>query len=202
MKLPLQVGVTGGIGSGKSWVCKIFSTLGAPVYDADSQAKKLMESDGLLMDQIKSHFGELSYSKEGALNRKYLSKKVFDDPVKLAQLNQLVHPQIALDYNEWVQRNKHHSYVVKEAALFLETGSYKTLNKIIVVIAPEVLRIMRVLERDRFRDREGILKIMRNQWSDEDKVKQADFVIRNDETELVLPQVLKLHERFIHRDGL
>jgi dephospho-CoA kinase len=178
-------------------VCKIFSVLGTPIYDADSAARKLMISDPVLISQIKKEFGDSSYQPDGSLNRMYLSKAVFNDPVKLEKLNQLVHPRVAIDSKNWIEQNKSHPYVVKEAALLFESGAYKLLDKIIVVTAPERLRMQRVLNRDTSRMEEDVVKIIRNQMTEEEKMKSADFVIRNDETELIVPQVLKLHERFI-----
>lgn len=197
MRKPLRIGITGGMGSGKSLICKIFTSLQVPVYDADSMARKLMTSDFVLIDQIKKEFGESSYQPDGSLNREYLSKKVFNDPIKLEKLNQLVHPRVGIDSENWIERNISCPYVVKEAALLFESGANKLLDKIIVVIAPERLRIKRVLNRDKSRTEEDVVKIIRNQMNEEEKMKRADFIIRNDETELVVPQVLKLHERFI-----
>ncbi len=197
MSKPLRIGITGGIGSGKSLICKIFSLLGTPVYNADSAARKLMSSDPILRDQIKKEFGDSSYQTDGSLNREYLSKEVFNDPGKLEKLNRLVHPRVAVDNENWNEQNKSYRYVVKEAALLFESGSNKILDKIIVVTAPERLRIQRVLDRDKSRAEEDIVKIIRNQMNEEEKIKRADFIIRNDETEMVVPQVLKLHERFI-----
>jgi dephospho-CoA kinase len=191
-----QIGVTGGIGSGKSLVCQIFQVLGAPVYDADSRAKKLMTTDGILIDKIKKEFGSLSYHTNGDINREYLSANVFGDPDKLKRLNELVHPQVAIDYEHWVTMHATHKYLIKEAALLFESGSYKTLDELIVVTAPIEMRIQRVLARDNHRTREDIEKIISNQLSDEEKLVKANYVIKNDEKELIIPQVLKLHERF------
>ena len=118
--VPLQIGITGGIGSGKSLICKIFSCLGVPVYDADSRAKSIMISDNVLIENIKATFGDVSYKVDGSLHRDYLAKEVFYSPEKLKKLNQLIHPRVQLDYENWVQENKTHHYVVKESALLLE----------------------------------------------------------------------------------
>jgi dephospho-CoA kinase len=197
VKTPLRIGITGGIGTGKSLICKIFATLQVPIYDADSMARKLMISDSNLMDQIRAEFGQSSYHSDGSLNREYLSEAVFNNPDKLEKLNQLVHPRVAVDSEHWIERNKDYPYVVKEAALLFESGSYKLLDKIIVVVAPENLRVRRVLNRDQTKSKEEVLKIIHSQLPEEEKISRADFIIRNDETVLVLPQVLKLHERFI-----
>jgi dephospho-CoA kinase len=193
---PLQIGITGGIGSGKSLICKIFSCLGVPVYDADSHAKELMTTDGILVSDIKKEFGVLSYSVNGGLNREYLSKQVFNDPERLRTLNNLVHPRVGIDFNRWTDQRKGHPYVLKEAALLFESGSYKSLHKVIVVYANEALRIQRVLKRDPHRTADQVRAIIRNQMPEEEKLKRADFTIRNDETTLLIPQVLSLHHRF------
>lgn len=196
MNKPLQVGITGGIGSGKSLVCRIFLCLGIPVYDADSHAKKLMTTDGILVSNIRKEFGELSYNTDGSLNRKYLSVTVFNDAKKLETLNSLVHPRVASDYAQWVNEHRHHPYVLKEAALLYEAGSYRQLDKIVVVTAPDELRIERVVRRDPHRSREQIRAIIGQQMSQEEKMKRADFVVDNGETTLLIPQVLGLHESF------
>lgn len=194
---PLQIGITGGIGSGKSLVCKIFSCLGAPVYDADSRAKSIMTTDGILVEQIKAEFGSLSYHSDGTLNRSHLSMTVFNDAAKLKKLNALVHPRVALDGEHWVANHGSSKYVLREAALLFESGSYQRMNKIIVVTAPEPLRLQRVLNRDTQRTEEEVLKIIRNQMDEQEKVNRADFVLVNDETELLVPQVLTLHQHFL-----
>jgi dephospho-CoA kinase len=194
---PLQIGITGGIGSGKSMVCKIFGCLGIPVYDADSRAKSIMTTDGILVEQIKKEFGSLSYDADGGLNRNFLSSAVFGNAEKLKKLNELVHPRVALDGDQWTAEQIGKKYVVREAALLFESGSYKKMDKIIVVTAPEPLRVKRVLVRDKQRTEEEVLKIIRNQIKEEEKVKKADFVLRNDETELLVPQVINLHQKFL-----
>jgi dephospho-CoA kinase len=193
---PLQIGITGGIGSGKSLVCRIFQILGAPVYDADSRAKDLMTTDGILISRIKKEFGELSYRQDGSLNREYLGEKVFNDAERLKVLNSLVHPRVAEDYTQWVGRHQQALYVIKEAALLFEAGSYKALDKVIVVHAPSSVRIKRVLSRDKHRTEAQVREIMKNQLPDEDTLARADFIIRNDESQLVITQVLDLHHQF------
>jgi dephospho-CoA kinase len=191
-----QVGLTGGIGAGKSVVGRIFALLGVPVYDSDSRAKYVMTTDGILMSNIRKEFGELSFNPDGSLNRSYLSDLVFRNPDQLEKLNRLVHPRVAADYEDWVAEHAHHDYVIKEAALLFESGSYKQLDHIVLVVAPEPLRINRVVNRDRGRTADQVRRIMAQQWSDDEKIKRADSVIRNDESEPVIPQVLNLHEKF------
>lgn len=197
MHVPVQIGITGGIGSGKSLIGKIFQTLGVPVYDADSRAKMVMTTDVILIDQIKKEFGILSYDESGMLNRERLAKSVFNDPEKLSRLNSLVHPRVALDYTQWLHEQSGSTYCLKEAALLFESGSFQWLDKIIVVTAPDELRIKRVLQRDSHRSRADVERIIKNQMPQEEKIKKSDFIIKNDESELVIPKVLRLHERFI-----
>lgn len=196
MHRPLQIGITGGIGSGKSLVCKIFGVLGIPTYDADSRAKNLMTTDGILISQIKKEFGTLSYDAGGVLNRQYLGETVFQDKEKLKRLNALVHPRVAEDYKGWVGQHENVKYVLKEAALLFESGSYQSLHKIIVVTAPETLRVQRVLKRDPHRSIQQTKEIIGSQMADEEKRIRADYVITNDETVLLIPQVLDLHLKF------
>ncbi|WP_254153529.1 dephospho-CoA kinase [Chryseosolibacter indicus] len=196
MAKPFQIGITGGIGSGKSTVCKIFQHLGVPVYDADSHAKKLMTTDGILISQIKKEFGDLSYNSDGTLNRIYLGNNVFHNEEKLALLNSLVHPRVAIDYSHWVNENKQHTYVIKEAALLFEANSHKGLDRVIVVTAPEALRFKRVLARDLHRTVEQLKAIVEKQMPEDEKRERADHIIVNDESMLVIPQVLELHALF------
>lgn len=195
MNKPLQVGITGGIGSGKSLICKIFASLGVPVYDADSRAKKLMTTDGILVEEIKKEFGNLSFNADGGLNKEHL-RKAFEQPTQLEKLNKLVHPRVGLDYSRWLGQQMNSKYVIKEAALMIESGSSKSLDILIVVKAPVSLRIERVLARDPHRTKQDILNIISNQMNEEDMIGQADYVIANDGTQLLIPQVLELHERF------
>jgi dephospho-CoA kinase len=197
LKPTLQIGITGGIGSGKSLVCKIFYCLGVPVYDADSHAKELMTTDGILVSEIKKEFGVLSYNGDGSLNRAFLSSTVFNNPERLKTLNQLVHPRVGLDYQQWVEKNVNYPYVLKEAALLFESGSYQSLDKVIVVHANETVRLHRVLKRDKQRTADQVLAIMKNQMTEDEKLKRADYTLWNDETILLIPQVLKLHNDFI-----
>jgi dephospho-CoA kinase len=197
MRKPLQVGITGGIGSGKSLICRIFQCLGVSIYDADSRAKSLMTTDGILVSQIRKEFGDLAYHADGSLNRKYLGETVFNDQEKLESLNNLVHPRVGEDYRQWLEENSREVYVLKEAALMFEAGSYKALDKIIVVYAPEDLKVSRVLGRDLHRSEEDVRAIIKNQMPDETKLKQADHIIFNDDSQLVIPQVLSLHQQFL-----
>lgn len=198
MKLqkPLEVGITGGIGSGKSTVSYIFSVLGIPIYDADSRAKYLMAHQESLKNAIRQAFGEEAYSEKGELNRSFLAAQVFNDSEKVKLINNLVHPEVAKDYLHWLSQQKS-PYVVREAALMIESGAYKHLDKLITVFAPEELRIKRIQARDPQRSQAEIKAIISKQIPEEEKLKLADFVIYNDEEHPLIPQVLTLHHQFI-----
>ncbi|MEQ9007516.1 MAG: dephospho-CoA kinase, partial [Ekhidna sp.] len=173
------IGVTGGIGSGKTTVCKIFEVLGAITYYADDRAKWLMENDSELVVQIKNLFGERAFN-EGKLDRKFIAGQVFKDEGLLKKLNGLVHPAVAKDVDRWVQENQDADLLLKEAALLFETGSYKNLSKNILITAPEDVRIERVTARDSHRSAEDVRDIIRKQMDDKEKIPLADFVIEND----------------------
>jgi len=195
-----EVGVTGGIGSGKSLICKIFSVLGIPSYNADEKARILMNEDPALKDSIKRHFGENTYDESGALDRKFLSNIVFNNKESLKVLNSLVHPQVAIDYNNWVKKQKS-DIVIEEAALLYETGASKSLDFIIVVTAPEEVRIERVMKRDS-RSKKQIKNIMENQWSDERKAELGDAIIVNDNSTPLISQVLAVMEKIKNEANL
>jgi dephospho-CoA kinase len=198
----LKAGITGGIGSGKTTVCKMFEKLGIPVYYADDQAKYLMQHEHFLIDQIKKNFGEDVYV-NGKLDRKLLASKVFNDPARLALLNSLVHPAVFRDTERWTEEQKEHKapYTLKEAALLVETGSYKALDKLIVVTAPLNTRVERVTVRDKTGEEE-IMARVKNQLPEEEKVKLADFVIANHGSlEELEQQVLKIHEKMIEENS-
>ncbi len=188
----LKVGLTGGIGSGKSTVARIFEVFGVPVYYADDEAKRLMNEDAKLKSAIQKSFGAGSYINE-ELDRKYLASVVFNDPGKLHQLNALVHPATLKDAAEWMLQQRT-AYLIKEAALIFESGSQDGLDYVIGVSAPRDLRIQRVMKRDGI-SQEEVVSRMDRQLSEDDKMKRCDFVIINDEQEMLLPQVIGLHER-------
>ncbi|MEM7109668.1 MAG: dephospho-CoA kinase [Bacteroidota bacterium] len=191
----LQIGITGGIGSGKSLICKIYSTLGVPVYNADSRARWLMKNQEDLKKEIKSTFGKEAYDEKGNIQRGYLAGKVFKDLDELAKLNALVHPAVGRDYQVW-QQHQETDYTIKEAALMFESGSYKGLDYVINVSAPEEIRIRRVLKRDTFRSETEIRAIIEKQLPETERIRRSDFVITNDGKQMVISQVLELHKRF------
>ncbi len=194
----LMIGVTGGIGAGKSIVCKIFDVLGIPVYDADSRAKILMESNRNVIDSIKKYIGEEAYLPGGILNRAYLANHVFKDVEMLETINGIVHPAVAKDFDKWSKFHRDKPYIVKEAALLIESGSAKVLDYIINVVAPVALRIERTLTRDTHRTIEQVKDIISNQLSDEERSVKSNFIITNDDYTLLIPQVLKIHDFLIN----
>lgn len=187
------VGITGGIGSGKSVVCKVFEQLGIPIYDADSAAKLLYDKFPELKQSIKELVSEDAIDKNGNINKKKLAEIVFNNDEKLAVLNKLVHPLVKLDFKNWVERHKGFPYLIKEAAILFESGANKDCDIVITVISPIELRVERVRQRDK-KTKAEIEAIISRQLSDEELIKRSDFVIYNDEKQMVIPQVLKVHE--------
>ncbi|MEO7307339.1 MAG: dephospho-CoA kinase [Ferruginibacter sp.] len=190
----LKIGLTGGIGSGKTTVAKAFEVLGIPVYYADDAAKRLMNDDEALKQKIKLQFGAEVF-KEGELDKKYLANIVFASPEKLNQLNTLVHPATLRDAESWMQKQTS-PYAIKEAALIFESGAHEFLDHVIGVTAPAPLRILRTMQRDKV-TREEVIARMDKQMDETIKMKLCDFVINNDEQEMLLPQVLALHEKLL-----
>ena len=196
MSKPLKVGITGGIGAGKSTVSRIFSALGIPVYDADKRGRILTDSLPGIKEKIIREFGVDAY-KEGLLDRPYIAGKVFNNPDRLALLNNIIHPEVDRDFNAWCGEQENNPYILKEAALLVESGSYRDLDKLIMVTAPVDTRVERVLKRDPFRSEQQIREIIKRQISDIEKEKMADFIIRNDNTSPVIPAVLSIHEEIL-----
>ncbi len=192
----LKVGITGGIGSGKTTVCKVFELLGVPVFYADDVAKSIMYTDPVLKSGIIDAFGENSYTKIGELNRSYISSIVFSDMHELEKLNSLVHPAVFRAFDSWVLDQNEASYVIKEAALLYESDAYKMCDQSILVIAPIETRISRVKARDGI-SAEDIQLRMNRQFSDAQKLKFADHILHNDEKQLLIPQIIQLHKQFM-----
>ncbi|MBS1626963.1 MAG: dephospho-CoA kinase [Bacteroidetes bacterium] len=190
----LKIGITGGIGSGKSTVSKIFQILGIPVFNADEAAKTIMNEDEVLKEKIIQTFGAATYA-NGILNRKYLAEIVFNNTFELEKLNALVHPAAIAKGIQWAaQQNA--PYIIKEAALMFEAGSAFNLNYVIGVTAPQHIRIQRTMQRDSI-SREEVLARMNKQIDETIKMKLCDFVIVNDEQQMIIPQVLQLHQQFL-----
>jgi dephospho-CoA kinase len=190
----LKIGLTGGIGSGKSTVAKVFEVLGIPVYYADDAAKRLMNEDEELKEKIKKEFGESIY-KEEKLDRKKLANIVFTSPEKLNLLNALVHPATLKDAKRWMQEQTS-PYCIKEAALIFESGAHEHLDYVIGITAPAPLRILRTMQRDGI-TKEEVIARMDKQMDDTIKIKLCDFIIKNDELEMILPRVIALHEKLL-----
>jgi dephospho-CoA kinase len=186
------IGITGGIGSGKTTVCKIFESLGIPVYNADVRAKYLMNHDVRLKGKIKSLLGKEAYHRNGRLNKAFVAKKIFNNKELLAGINAIVHPAVHHDAALWAQNNPDAPYLLYEAALLVENGSYKNFYKIIVVTAPEALRIARVMKRDGIEE-SAVRARMKNQLPDGKKTALADYIINNDENESILQAVVRIH---------
>jgi dephospho-CoA kinase len=194
-----KIGITGGIGSGKTTVCKIFESLDIPVYYADKEAKKIMASNLSVKKQIKALIGEDAFFKNGKPDRSYIASKIFTDKELLAEINEIIHPAVQLDADrwfEWMKNENKSRYCLKEAALLVETGSYKSLNALIVVTCPEDIRIQRVMKRDNLKF-EDVMRKVRNQMPEEDKVNLADFVIVNDGKTSLIPQVWAIHHKLM-----
>lgn len=193
----VQLGLTGGIGSGKTLVCSVLEKFGVPVYYADTEARRLLNSDEELHRNIVDVFGREVYN-GNSLNREVLADKVFGNPVMLAKLNALVHPAVRKDYSHWVELQKSAPYVVEEAAILFESGASKFLDATVLIYAPEMVRILRVMQRDGV-DEESVRRRMKHQMDEEEKKKLADQIIYNDEKEMLLPQIVELHNRILKK---
>jgi dephospho-CoA kinase len=191
----LKIGITGGIGTGKSTICEIFALLGVPVYHADQAAKKLMATNSRLKQQLITTFGNATFTTEGELDTKYIANKVFNNEKALKQLNALVHPAVLADFDQWCSQQQT-PYVLKEAALLIESGSYKQCDHTILVESPIALRIQRLLNRDNSTEAQIRARIA-NQLPDEEKAKVANFLLLNNEEDLLIPQILALHTQFL-----
>lgn len=197
----MNIGVTGGIGSGKSIVCKLFSCLDIPVYDADTRAKWLTNHDATIRKAVIELLGAESYTETGEYNRPYVAARVFKNPDLLKNLNAIIHPAVGKDTADWLTRNSESPYLIKEAAIMNKAGVNNNLDYVIVVQAPIALRIQRVKNRDENRSEEEIRAIIARQISEEEREAIADFTINNDENAALIPQVLHLHQLFLQIAG-
>ncbi len=195
-KGPLRVGVTGGIGSGKTTVCRIFEELGVPVYYADERAKSLMVESKPLVKKIKALLGEQAYLPDGSLDRKLIAGLVFQDAALLNKLNKIVHPAVMKDGEKWHNSQHKVPYTLKESAILFEIGSQGFYDKTILVFAPKELRLQRTIQRDGL-TKEAVEARMSKQLDDEQKMQMADYVLFNDEQQLLLPQIEALHQRLL-----
>ena len=197
----LKVGITGGIGSGKSVVCQVFALLGIPVYDSDYRAKWVMGHDPVLRGELIRAFGDRVYDAAGHLDRPYLASLVFNQPRQLALLNSLVHPRVKADFTAWAATAHQAPYILKEAALMYESQAHKQVQRIITVSAPEAVRVARVLQRDPHRQAADVAAIIDKQLPEAERQARADFVIYNDDRQLVIPQVLAIHQQLLALGG-
>ncbi len=188
--------ITGGIGSGKSVVCKIFAQLGVPVYEADSAAKQLYDKYPELKQSIKTQISEEALDKNGNIDRKKLAEIVFNNDEKLSVLNKIVHPIVKWDFENWVESHKGFPYLIKEAAILFESGASSMCNVIITVSSPIELRIERLRQRDK-KSKAELEKIISHQITDEERISRSNFVIYNDEKQMLIPQVIRLHEAVV-----
>lgn len=191
----IKVGITGGIGSGKTTVCRIFESLGIPVYYADSRAKALVIEEPLLNAEYIKLFGNNVFTSNGLLNRQLVAEAIFNDRTVLNQVNNLVHPFVRRDFVKWCQEQTA-PYVIEEAAVLIESEGYKFIDKVVLVTAPDEIRIERVMARDQH-SREKVLERINNQWKQEQLREYSDFEVRADDVQLVIPQVLKIHKELL-----
>lgn len=187
------VGLTGGIGTGKSTVGKLFQVLGVPVYNSDDRAKEMYFLPEV-KEKVIALLGNEAYHADDSLNRAYISQKIFSDSSLLSKINSIIHPAVEKDFTSFKEEYKSHKYIIKETALLFETGLYKKVDKIILVMAPLEERLKRVMQRDKS-SREDVLKRISHQMPDEEKQPISDFVIDNNETEGLIPQVLAIHQK-------
>ena len=190
--MTIKVGITGGIGSGKSTVCEVFRLLGVPVFKADKEAKDLMNSDIEVIEQLIRLFGKDIYTSNKTLDRKKLAGIIFNDDIQLNQVNQIVHPAVKQDFEKWLKKQDS-LYIIHEAAILFESGFYKMMDFTLLITAPEVMRIERVIQRDGI-DTNKITERMEKQWPDSEKRKLASFELVNDNKNLIVPQIIKIDE--------
>jgi dephospho-CoA kinase len=196
--MALIIGITGGIGSGKSTVCQVFKLLGVPVFEADLVAKKLIRSNSVIKTELINLYGEDIYTPEGEVNRKKLAAIIFNDDIQLVRVNKLVHPVVREEFKSWAERQKA-EYVIHEAAILFESGFYKMMDYTILVTAPENQRLKWVTKRDNIPANQ-VKERMAKQWTDEQKRTLATLEIKNDNKELIIPQIIKINKQLIE-DG-
>lgn len=193
---PKLIGITGGIGAGKSTVSTICKHLGFKVYNSDQRAKEIVSEDSIIKKKLISFFGNNIY-KNGVLDRKFLSDKIFNDKSSLQQINSIIHPAVKKDFNSWTINNSNEKILFKESALLLESGAYKELDKIILIVSDKNLRVSRVLNRDQKRSKKEIESIIDKQIDEVDAIKYADIVIDNNHKKMLLPSVIRELEKLM-----
>ncbi len=190
----IRVGLTGGIGSGKTTVARVFHTLGIPVFEADAEGRRILKEDAAVIKAVTERFGS-GVVRNGAIDRAMVASIVFKDPAALKDLNAIIHPAVRTGFRRWAAE-QHVPYVIMEAAVMAEHGGHRTMDQVIVVTAPEELRIQRVMARDGV-ERDAVMARMANQVGDAERLKLADHVIHNDDQQLVIPQVLAVHQALL-----
>ena len=193
----LKVGITGGIGSGKTAVSEVFSSLGISIYSADERARSITATDPEVQKEIISLFGGELFNSDNELNRSKLAELVFNDSESLENLNHIIHPRVRADFTNWVAEQTS-EYIIKEAAILIENGAHKELDALILVTADRDQRIERVMKRDGV-ERESVIQRMNNQLDDKDKKEYATYTINNNNDQLVIQQVLEIHEDLISK---
>jgi len=186
-----KVGITGGIGSGKSIVCEVFKILGVPVFHADNVARDLQQNDHQVRSGLIHLFGESIYSREGMPDRKKIAGLIFNDQELMSKVNQIIHPRVRENFNKWADMHADDSYILYEAAILFESVYYKDLDLNILVIADEKIRIKRVMQRDNTTE-ELVRQRINNQMNDMEKMKMADYILENNEKSLLIPQIIEL----------
>jgi dephospho-CoA kinase len=190
----IKVGITGGIGSGKTTICRVFEMLNVPVYYADDRAKKLLDTNSALKEKILDAFGTDVLDEQKMINKARLAQIVFNDSSKLNILNSFVHPLVQQDFEQWTHTNAKHNYLIKEAAILFESKANKGLQKVICVNAPIEMRITRTMQRQNT-SREEVVHRIHNQWTDEQRTQLSDYIIINDETRFIIPQVIEIDKQ-------
>ncbi len=191
----IRVGITGGIGSGKSMVCQVLEKLGIPVYYADPAARELMERDPVIRHDLMAWLGEDIYSGV-SLDRSKLAGLIFSNPEMLETVNRIVHPRVAVDFENWCASFGNKPYVVQESAILFESGAYRFVDRVILVTAPEQVRIDRVMDRAGMTS-DRIKAVMKNQLTDEEKAKRSQYILSNDNKSLILPGILEIHSELM-----
>ena len=191
----IKVALTGGIGSGKTIAASIFEKLGVPVFYADAEAKRIMVTNAEIISDIKGLLGEMAYS-FGSLDKVHIAGKVFNNPELLHSLNKIVHPAVHLEFTAWSAKQHNMPYIIEETAIIIESGAHKYFDRIIMVTAPEKVRVARVQKRDNISE-ELVRERMKNQMPEEEKIRFADFIINNDIDSMILPQILEINEKLI-----
>jgi dephospho-CoA kinase len=191
----IKVAVTGGIGSGKSVICEVFEKIGIPVFNADRSAKEIMDSDNTIKEKLISYFGANIYDRDEKLCRGKFADIIFRDKISLLKVNEIIHPAVRMEFEVWAEK-QNAPYVIEEAAIVFESGQEHLFDKIISVSAPTELRIERVMKRDKI-SRDKVLERMNNQRNDESRNEKSDFIIVNDDKEMILPQIININSKLI-----